>query len=353
MSLLPRTAYFLTPHVRPSLTAAASCRAALLSPSLNHGTFPSSTLISPSRRGLHVSAIVSETIQSTAFTFSWVHSNLGIPWYLAIPLFAVGVNATVRFPLQYYVAGLREKRKQLSPLIMAWAQRHVINLSKEQSQLPERIKRLRMAGAIEKSRKRIYKTWDVQRWKGFAPLLGIVPFVTISEALRRKCGAPLGWISQSVGLGGAQSTAPNLGSASAMFDPSLVEGGCFWFTDLTSADPYFGLPLICSGILAWNTWGRMSGDHIRALLSLNPPNAVQPVALTRLQTVFGRIMLVVPAFPLLFADLPSAIFLYWAASFGLTSINEALLSQFILSKKPKIVVEDKKAHGLQYLKDRS
>lgn len=296
---------------------------------------------------------MSETIQSTADAFSWVHANLGVPWYLAIPLLAVGVNATFRFPLQFYVAGLRRQRTELNPLIMAWARRHAKTVSQEQGPLPERIQRLRIAGAIEKSRRRIYKSWGVERWKGFAPLLGIVPFVTISEALRRKCGAPLGWLSQTVGLDNAQSATFNLGSASSMFDPSLIQGGCLWFTDLTVVDPYFGLPLLCSGILAWNTWGRMSGDHTRALLSLNPRGTGQQVALTRLQTVFGRIMLLVPVLPLLFADLPSAIFLYWATSFGLTSVNEAILNRLVPSKEPKILVQEQKAQELQYLKPRS
>ncbi|KAI5456353.1 hypothetical protein BGZ63DRAFT_326201, partial [Mariannaea sp. PMI_226] len=270
MSLLPRTAHSLRPHGRSSLMvpAAAAYRSALFSSSFTGTSFTRPAPIASGRRGIHVSAVVGETIQSTALAFSWVHANLGVPWYLAIPLLAVGVNATFRFPLQYYVAGLREKRRELNPLVMAWARRHTINITRQQAQLPEHIKRLRIAGSTEKSRRRIYKAWGVQRFKGFAPLLGIVPFVTISEALRRKCGAPLGWISHSVGLGNPDSATSNLGSSSSIFDPSLIEGGCFWFTDLSSADPYLGLPLICTGILVWNTWGKMSREHIRALLSL-------------------------------------------------------------------------------------
>ncbi|KAK7415921.1 hypothetical protein QQZ08_012189 [Neonectria magnoliae] len=346
MSLLPRTAYTLAPRVRLSLIATAPRpgRSPVAS-------FAGSAPCGLRRRGLHIGAFAGEAIQSTADAFSWVHASTGMPWFLAIPLLAVGVNATIRFPVQLYVAKLRAKRAELTPLVVAWTRRHHNTIVKEQSHLPERILKLRMAGALEKSRRRMYKDWDVQRWKGFAPLLGIVPFVTISEALRRKCGAPLGWIGQSVGLSNPQSTGSNLGSASAMFDLSLVDGGCLWFMDLTSADPYYGLPIICTSILIWNTWGRMSKDHIRALLSLGV-DETQVVTLTRIQKVLGRIMLMMPVFPLLFADLPSAIFLYWASSFGLSGINELILNRLVPRKDQKLIVEQKRPNSLPYLRDR-
>ncbi|KAF7545100.1 hypothetical protein G7Z17_g9445 [Cylindrodendrum hubeiense] len=346
MLFLRRTAPTLTPHVRLSLTAAGP--RAVRSPV---ASFAGPASCVPSRRGLHIGAFAGEAIQSTASAFSWLHVTTGVPWYLAIPLLAVGVNATLRFPLQLYVAKLRARRGELNPLIGAWARRHTGTIAREQGHLPERILRLRMAGAIEKSRRRIYKTWGVQRWKGFAPLISIFPFVTISEALRRKCGAPLGWISQSVGLSSPQSTTSNLGSASGMFDPSLVDGGCLWFMDLTSADPFYGLPIICTSILVWNTWGKMSKDHIRALLSLNPGEK-QVVTLTRLQKVLGRVMLMMPVFPLLFADLPSAIFLYWAASFGLSSINDSILNRLVPKIEPKFLDVQKRPNSLPYLRNR-
>jgi inner membrane protein COX18 len=39
-----------------------------------------------------------------------------------------------------------------------------------------------------------------------------------------------------------------------------------------------------------------------------------------------------PILPLLFADLPSAIFLYWGTSFALTRVNEIFLKRFVQSK---------------------
>ncbi|KAM0556017.1 hypothetical protein ACHAPJ_005998 [Fusarium lateritium] len=261
----------------------------------------------------------------TADTLSWAN-GAGVPWYVAIPLLAVGVNAAFRFPLQLYSARLREKRNELSPLITAWARRHAFERRYDDLHLPDRIQNLRLASAIEKSRKRILKTWGLQRWKGMAPLLGAIPFITVSEALRRKAGAPVGWISNSIGLGSADS----LTSASNMFDESLVNGGCLWFTDLSAADPFYGLPLICSGILFWSTWARMDKEQLRALLQIRPDG--NTLAMPRIQQLLGRTLLTVPILPLLFADLPSAIFLYWGTSFALTRVNELLIQRLVQLK---------------------
>ncbi|KAF4978504.1 hypothetical protein FZEAL_5124 [Fusarium zealandicum] len=328
MSLIHRTACSLAPHARPFLPAtAAATRRAI--PSTLSSSSPCS-----GRRSFHLASTVGDTIRMTADAFSWVHVNAGIPWYVTIPLLAVGVNATFRFPLQLYTARVRSKRDQLLPLLMVWTRRH--SKAGGPDLTPERVKRLRTAGSTEKSRRRIYKNWGVQRWKSMTPLLGMLPFITISEALRQKCGAPVGWISNSVGLGSPDSATSNLASASSLFDQSLVDGGCLWFADLSSMDPYYGLPLICSSILAWNIWGRMTIDHIRALLSIQPDPS-NPITLGRLQKLLGRTMMLVPLFPVLFADLPSAIFLYWGFSFALTNVNDAILGRLIPKKPTRLL----------------
>ncbi|KAL4727678.1 hypothetical protein ACLX1H_004363 [Fusarium chlamydosporum] len=198
--------------------------------------------------------------------------------------------------------------------------------------LPLRILTLRIAGATAKSTRRIFNAWGLQRWKGLAPLLSMIPFVTVSEALRRKCGAPLGWISHKIGLGNPDSATAGLGAASSMFDESLANGGLLWFTDLTSADPYYSLPIMCSGILVWSTWGKMSKAELRALLNIKPKDGAGPQLISRLRQLLGRTMLLVPVMPLLFADLPSAIFLYWGTSFALTRVNDIILTKLVPPK---------------------
>jgi inner membrane protein COX18 len=170
------------------------------------------------------------------------------------------------------------------------------------------------------------------------PLTGMIPFVIVSEALRRKCGAPLGWISHQIGLGNADSATAGLGAASSMFDESLANGGLLWFTNLSSADPYYGLPIICSGILVWSTWGRMSKDTLKLILNIKPKNGAVGPVVNRLQQLLGRTMLLMPILPLLFADLPSAIFLYWGTSFALTRVNDSFLTGLITPKTSSLTI---------------
>ncbi|KAF5024052.1 hypothetical protein F66182_3900 [Fusarium sp. NRRL 66182] len=337
MSLLRRTAHSLSTHARPHLpvTFAATRRAIGIShPATTRPQSPCAN-----RRSFHVTSAVDETITATADAFGWIHAT-GMPWYLTIPLVAFGVNATFRFPLQLYNAYIREERNRLKPLIIAWTSRHSRHPTIANPSLPEHIRRFRHAGAIEKSTRRIYKQFGVQRWKSMAPLLGIVPFITISEALRRKCGAPIGLIGNSFGLGSSGSATAGVGAAGSIFDESMVDGGCLWFTDLSSMDPYYGLPLICTSILILGSWVKMPKELLRAYL-LPPGKGVLP--LSRLQKLLGRIMLLMPIFPLLVSQLPSAIFLYWATSFGLTRANDFIIDRLALGKASNLKVPSLKA----------
>jgi inner membrane protein COX18 len=114
-----------------------------------------------------------------------------------------------------------------------------------------------------------------------------------------------------------------------MFDESLVNGGLLWFTDLSSADPYYGLPVICSGILASSIWSKMP---IKELLNILPKDGTDRQFTNRLQILLGRTLLLMPALPILFADLPCAIFLYWSTSFALTWANEFFLTRLVTPK---------------------
>ncbi|KAJ4125448.1 hypothetical protein NW768_009067 [Fusarium equiseti] len=324
MSLLRRTAYSILPHARPFLPVTSLPRRSF---GISHPALTNS-VTSPcaSRRGFSVASVLGDTVTATADSLSWAHSS-GMPWYVAIPLLAVGINATVRFPLLLYARRIREAKTPLRPLQLAWGSRHAREIA--DAELPYRIKRIRISVATAKSSKRIYKAWGVQRWKSLTPLLGMVPFVAVSEALRRKCGAPLGWISHQIGLSNAGSVTADLGAASSMFDESLVNGGLLWFTDLSSADPYYGLPIICSGILVSRVWTKMP---VKELLNILPKDGTGRQFTNRLSILLGRTLLLMPALPLLFADLPCAIFLYWTTSFALSWVNEFFLERLVTPK---------------------
>lgn len=329
MHLFRRIAAAPAPHIRISLIHHRLCKSRLHK--------QPSTPIVQGRRNFHVGSSIGEVVRATAESISWVHS-IGVPWYITIPLVAIGVNVTVRLPLQYYAHSLRVRRNELSPLVTAWNLRHSLRMADSLKTSSKNSRQLQLLRATMQSSRRIYKNWRIQQYKGFAPLLGAFPFVVVSEALRRQCGAPMGWFSHSIGLGGE---GPKL-----LFEESLTNGGLLWFTNLTSMDPYLTLPLLCTGILGYTYWSKLSKNHLKALLTAG----VHPeVVLTPWQKVFGRVLLVVPFFPMVFSDLPSAIFLYWACTFSLTAINARILERWVPTKPSSLKANLKRPNARPYL----
>ncbi|KAK5997308.1 hypothetical protein PT974_02663 [Cladobotryum mycophilum] len=282
----------------------------------------------PGRRSFHLNT-VGDAVIFTADSISFIH-HAGVPWYLTIPLVALGVNFSFRLPIQYFTRRLVVTRNKLTPLVKAWSSRHAatVPVPAGGGEQAERVWRLRVSGLTERSRARIYKAWGVQRWKSLAPFASMVPFIVVSEALRRLCGAPLGWISHTLGLGNVEAVSSVIETSKRFLDPCLTDGGCLWFTDLTAMDPYYALPVLCSALLAKTSWGRLSKEQLRALLTISPSKLPQ-TPITRIQTAVGRTLLLIPLFPILFADLPSAIFLYWASTFAMNEVNEAILERIL------------------------
>lgn len=297
-------------------------------------TIRSRTSPIPGRRNFHLGA-VGDAVLWTADTITFIH-HAGLPWFVSIPLVAVGVNFSFRLPIQYYTRRLVVTRNKLTPLVTAWSSRHAATVPQGQGEDASRLWRLRVAGLTERSRARIYKSWGVQRWKSFAPFLSMAPFIIVSEAIRRLCGAPTGWLNHSFGLVDVQAVSSAVEMSRRFLDESLVDGGCLWFTNLTAMDPYYALPIICSALLARTSWGRLSKDQLRALLSVSPSQMPQTPAI-RIRTAVGRTLLLIPLFPILFADLPSAIFLYWASTFALNDVNEAILGRLFPQTSPGLL----------------
>ena len=204
-----------------------------------------------------------------------------------------------------------------------------------------------------KSQKRIFKSFGVQGWKSFLPFATMVPFVLVSESLRRLCGVSVRVAGVPIGEDAASSAATAVASipapaVDAVFDPSLAQGGLLWFTDLILADPYSGLPLLCSAVLAWSSWGNMTQDRLRGLLSMDKPGTV--TGMSRVQKALQRLLLGLPLVPLFLNHLPAAIFLYWLTNFSLTHVNDLILSRIVPIKPSHLKAPtNKEARPLPYL----
>lgn len=304
----------------------------LLRPSTTHKLRSSTTrgtLRIPGRRCIHIPSL-SDTLVWSTESISAIHAA-GVPWYITIPVVAVGVGSAFRFPFQYYSRRIARKRNELQPLIQAWRARHLHTIQNSPGSSSATWQKDATA-LSERSRSRIYKTFGVQTWKLFTPLISIFPFVLVSESLRRLCGAKSGWIKllEPTQEGGAQvsSVGEAIAKTGDLFDKSMVGGGCLWFPDLTIADPYIALPIICSLLLAKSSWGRLSRDQLRSLFSLDKGNRPTGLA-NRVQQTLLRLSLLMPIMPLMVTHLPAAIFLYWASSFSVTAITTTLLDNML------------------------
>lgn len=240
----------------------------------------------------------------TAEGIAQVH-QAGMPWYVTIPLIAAGVNFSCRLPLQWYHRILQIRRRKVAPFVDAWASRHNQEVLRDPAFTGETLSTREQLARLRKSRGRIYKTFHCQYWKSLVPFLGSIPFITVSDALRRLSGV----------------TPPH-----TLLDPSIAEGGLAWFTDLTLRDPYLLLPAACSIALGASIYRGLDPKTIFGSVT----NTSRPARLeNRVFDMIRRVSLFLPSFPLLIFYNPAAMFLYWLTTFSLTHVNYFILDQFL------------------------
>ncbi|KAG6263349.1 hypothetical protein E4U49_002397 [Claviceps purpurea] len=330
------------------------------------------SLSTPStQRHIHLEGF-GDLVTSTANAISSIHSNVGIPWWATIPLVGVAINVVWRYPAMRYARYVQNKQVELEPLVTAWRYRHEKNsvlfykppeVDPEEpgrghwKGIEERSKWIRTRDTARimrltrKSRRRIHKTFGAQGWKKLPTFLSAVPLIVVSEALRRLCGAPITWISHWSGLASTGAQPGTLLDTSGLFDQTLEQGGCLWFVDLTAMDSYHILPAICSAMLAKSVWGRFSRAQIMELLGRShKEDGMFTGHFSPMNRGFMRASLVIPMFPLLAADLPSAVFLYWVTSLSLNVVNDTLLRKSLPARPPKLTDSRIRISDLIFLK---
>lgn len=293
--------------------------------------------VTPRQSVRHHSTILEgmgSVVASTAESLSYVHTS-GLPWYIVIPLLATGLNFTVRLPARYLGRLYDLRKREHGPLRSAWAYRIALE---DKLKGPSSQRGLSKLGTnfslLARERRRISRKFGTQSWKTWSIFLGpMVPFVLVSEAVRRLAGSPMTWLGEKLGLDRfLDKLEPG---TSSLTDTSLAEGGILWFTDLMAADPYGGLPLLCALGLGWSSWSRLDAKRLRELLRLDSKGTTSAQRLSR---ALGRGFLIIPLFPLLFWNLPSAIFLYWAPTFIFNGINDRLVKAWLPDRKSRYVV---------------
>lgn len=225
--------------------------------------------------------------------------------------------------------------------------------------------------------KRLQKDHGLQEWKMWGLNLAVFPlWLTVIEAIRRMSGGPIGllgtlsqlwsgkradgiespvmsrpspgeeslWGPESVHQSemraptpvkespwGSESTlrdttaAPPASEATVPadtniitpeilgYEPSMTTGGCLWFPDLTSADPYTILPYMLSAMLFVNLLPRNMAQMKQIMNMEQSPEVMANPWPFRIRRALMFLALAVGP---LTANLPAAVHVYWISTSG-------------------------------------
>ncbi|RYP69453.1 hypothetical protein DL771_006105 [Monosporascus sp. 5C6A] len=333
-----------------------------------------------SKKCFHVGPAISAAIQGSQDLILSFHSITHLPWYLTIPLVALGVNLLFRLPFNVYTHRIQQRRAELGPILQAWTKRIGHDIHRER--VPQSRRRAEAKARFDRVTRRIWGKFGLQEWKLYGNLLGLPFWLVGIDALRRLCGGPRGLLGQWVfgpseveasamatatteaakGAAAADAAIPSSGTSSipagsvpaadlssstdgvtevishVAAEPSLTTGGCLWFPDLTVADPWHVLPLALSGILVLNMWPRSAAGR-RLLLNMGStaaPAGQEPAtsdnnnltrgARSRAGLQRGLTLVALMMGPLTM-DLPAALHLYWISSSAVSWATANVLRQ--------------------------
>ncbi|KAG0144198.1 hypothetical protein CROQUDRAFT_95306 [Cronartium quercuum f. sp. fusiforme G11] len=192
-----------------------------------------------------------------------VHDYLALPWFLTIPIVIVSLR-TVLIPINIWSMQIGARNMKVKPQI------------DEQIQV---IKELQTKGEQQKAFLKQNELRAMMKSEGFRPLAPL--------------GLPLVQGSLFVSFFWALR---EMGTHHML---SLTQEGTLWFSDLTVAGPWYGLPLIASGL---------------TLLSVETAAEMGGMKAGQSAKVMWFLRAVIVGTLWLFYDLPSAVFLYWCTN---------------------------------------
>ncbi|KAM7208504.1 hypothetical protein V8F20_001185 [Naviculisporaceae sp. PSN 640] len=330
--------YHITARPRPTpliQSASLLSRPGTNQPSVNPVQHPSSR--ASAKRTYIISLDVPGAVEATRELWLVFQHTTGLPWFLTIPLIALGLNLATRWPITVYTQQMHQRRIELTNIIRAWNDRNATLIRKRRPDLTPAEKDKAVAKLNKKSAKRIFKDFDVQRWKDYLPFVVFPVWLFNMEVLRKLSGVGHGFL----GMVFSKISGNEIAFGSSAADPSLVTGGFLWFPDLTVADPYHILPGMLSVLLVLNILPE-SREGLRALIGMGSRASAPPKYTTSMKgrLAVQRTLLILSACagPLT-ASFPAAIHFYWVTSAAVTLVMKKLADRWWpLPKMPKIEV---------------
>jgi mitochondrial inner membrane protein COX18 len=332
-----------------------SVTAQLMSRGLGHET----------RRFYSLPSTLQSLIHAAESSITTFHEILPLPWYLTIPAYALCVNVAIRLPLSLYARNIRNGQIKLQPFVLSWTHLHGIRHRLDPN-FPTKATRALRKETIP----RLYKAYGVQKWKAFVPLLGVAPWLLVSEALRRLSGLSGGGLLSLVfgrkddpsgppthDLAEASTSMPGPGEiittsdiasselihhSATVVDHGLTTGGALWVLDLTQPDPTMSLSVVLATVLVAHQVPR-TRDAWSRLLDLSSQNhenqrdgKIAVAMPSKFQIRAQRASIMISLFlPFVAYNMPSAMFLYWISSAIFSFLNEWVVNYYMPLVKPQ------------------
>lgn len=291
---------------------------------------------SPQRRFLDLDTCYALT--HTALT--GLHSVTGLSWATILPCTALIIRVVILSPITIYTHKIRERRKPLRPLILAWA--HIISrkvLQEHGKEGPTVFRKIAIKECSAKG-KEIAKRHSAQAWKLFLPIVQLPVFLVMIETLRKMCGMHRGLLglfsdyskSDKTTLGHGEVRADNTlqpftlpfeqedHSVVIPLENSLAVEGALWFPDLLVPDPLLILPFALSGAVFLNIYYQ----------SILAKGVTESKWQTRIQNILKIIALAIGPLTL---QVPSGILIYWISS-SLCAVGSSMALEAYLPRAP-------------------
>lgn len=288
------TATATTTTTTPDWSSSPTATTPLIDSQLAHDTLlPTPTISSASQEltalELEHGFLARYTSGSIEKILCSLHDQLALPWYLTIPVVIVSIRALL-IPINVWSMGIGARNMQIKPSI---------------DQKISIIKELQTRGQPQQALSAQNELRAYMKQEGFRPLapLGLPLlqgslFVSFFWALREMGNHHL---------------------------PSLTTEGTLWFTDLTLAGPWYGLPLIASTL---------------TLLSVETASEMGGLKAGQSQKVMWFLRAVIVGTLWLFHNLPSAVFLYWCTNNMFSLIWGTFIRLIPSSLKLKLRIPD-------------
>ncbi|KAI1799069.1 hypothetical protein F4811DRAFT_131242 [Daldinia bambusicola] len=305
-------------------------------------------------RSFHFQPVASSVIQTAEDAILAFHGLTHIPWFLSIPIVAVGISLAFRVPFNVYTHRINYRRASFVPVFMGWTGRIARDLRRERLKASDETKELLIRH--KKLSKRISRRVGLQHWKLYTNLLGL-PFWLIGiECIRRISGGSNGLIGHLIldrakddatasntpgdveaatsPLDVTTSAADQVATATEHIknlpDPSIAFEGCLWFPDLSVPDPYHILPLVLSCLLVWNILPK-SQAGLRQLAGLDPRDRliVESPAVARQRRLRQILVVLCALIGPITADFPAALHLYWISTATTQTITSKVLAKIM------------------------